>query len=142
MSLTGALKEPELKTAIKTITFDGTAGKGAVGAVPIFTVTGQVMLEKIVAECTVDLVGAGPISLGFTGALAGLIAATVATTIDAGTAWTSVTIGTIPIQIPALMKDWMVNANILATVTVADVTAGAIRFTAFYRPVSVDGLVA
>ena len=139
----GAVNEDEVRRAVKTITFTGAANLGEIGAVPLFTVTGQVVLEKIVAECTVTLGGAtATLALGFTGATAALIAATTATTIAAGTAWTSSTIGTIPIQIPALMKEWMVNANIIGTVAVAAITSGAIRFTAYYRPASADGLVA
>lgn len=139
----GSVKESELRSSIKTITFDGAAGTGAVGNVPIFTTTGEVYIDRIVPFCTVDLAGAtATLALGFTGATAALIAATTATVIDAGMVWTSTTPALIPIQTPALMKEWNASDNIIGTVATAGISAGAIRFTAYWRPVSADGLVA
>src|SRR3989304_3840546 len=44
--------------ASKTIAFTGAANLGAIGNVPLFTVTGEVVVEKLVPFCTEDLAGA------------------------------------------------------------------------------------
>lgn len=125
----------------KTITFTGAANLGAVGAVPLFTLTGKVIVDKIVAVCGVDLVsaGAGELSLGVTGAVAQFIAATVATAIDAGEWWLSATPTAVAIAIPAALKDTLINASIIGTVTVGNITGGAITIDVFYTPVTSDG---
>ena len=69
----------------KTVTFDGASGTGLNEvAVPIFTVTGEVLIVALVPFCTEDLIsaGGGTLALGVTGSTSLLIAATTATVID------------------------------------------------------------
>ena len=69
----------------KTITFTGAANLGAVGAVPLFTITGKVIVLSISGLCTVNLTEAAPtatLALGVTGSTSLFIAATTATGID------------------------------------------------------------
>lgn len=125
----------------KTITFTGAAGLGASGAVPLFTITGSVIVEKIVGICSVDLVsaGGGSLALGVTGSTSLFIGATTATTIDVGEIWASTTPTAAGIALPAALKDIAINADIIGTVSAADVTAGAITIVVYYRPLSSDG---
>ena len=124
----------------KLITFDGSAGLGDQGAVPIFDTTGVVIIDRIVPVCEADLVGASAtLALGVTGATTALIAATTATDIDDGEYWLSNTPGALALALPAGLKDIVVAADVIGTVGTADVTAGAIRFCCWYTPVSSDG---
>jgi hypothetical protein len=131
----------EVRQAAKTITFTGAAGLGQVGAVPIFTVTGQIVVEKIVGYCSVDLIsaGGGSLALGVTGSTALFIAATTATAIDVGEVWISNTPTAAGIAIPAACKDIAITANIIGTVATGDITAGAINIAVVWRPLSSDG---
>lgn len=133
----------ETRRISKTITLDGTAGLGAVGAVPIWTVTGEVEVMSLSAICAVDLVsaGGGTLALGVTGSTALFIAATTATAIDVGEFWLTVTPTANGIAIPAALKNIAITDNIIGTVAVGDITAGSIRFDLYYRQLSVDGSV-
>ena len=125
----------------KTITFTGAANLGAIGAVPLFTVTGEVLVEKLVPFCTVDVVGAGPISLGVTGSTALFLANTVGTAIDANTFWTATTPVANGVALPAAFKDIVITDNIIGQVSVADLTGGAVRLDLYWRPLSSDSAV-
>ena len=129
----------------KTITFDGTANLGAVGAVPIYTITGQVQVVTFVPYCTVNLGEAAPtatIALGVTGATTLFIAATTATDIDAGEFWIDTTPDANGIAVPVEEKDIAITSNIIGTVAAQAVNAGAIRFDIAYFPLSTDGALA
>ncbi len=132
--------------ASKTLTFTGAAGLGAVGAVPLFTVTGEVEIVRIVPFCTVNLGEAAPggatLALGVTGSTALLIAATTALDIDANEFWIDLTPDANGIAIPAGLKEIAITDNIIGTVAVAAINAGAIRFDLLWSPISVNGLVA
>lgn len=124
----------------KTQTFDGTANNGAIGAVPLFTVTGTILIERIVPFCTVDLAGAtATLALGVTGATALLIAATTATGIDLGMFWVDASPDLGGVAIPSGLQNIAVGANIIGTVATAAITAGVIRFDVLWRPISPDG---
>lgn len=134
----------------KTVTLTGAAGLGAVGAVPIFTVTGEVFISKIVPICTVDLVsaGGGSLALGVTGSTSLFVGATTATAIDVGEFWLTTTPAAGGSQLHAGTtatvaggEDFVITDNIIGTVSVADVTAGAIRFDVYYKPLSSDGTI-
>ena len=131
--------------ATKTVTFTGAANLGAVGAVPYFTVTGEVLVEKLVPICTVNLGEAAinsTIALGVTGSTSLLIAATDAVpTITAGLFWVDTAPDANGVAIPAALKDIAITDNIIATVAVQNVNAGAIRIDLLWRPLSADGLV-
>ena len=128
----------------KTVTFTGAADLGAVGAVPIFTVTGEVWVVVMVAICTVDLTEAAPtatLSLGVTGSTVKFIAATTAIDIDAGDFWIDATPDPNAATIPTSMKDIAITDNIIGTVAAQAVDSGAIRFDLWWRPLSSDGNV-
>lgn len=126
----------------KTVTFAGTAGLGAVGAVPIFTVTGEVLIEKLVPMCTVDLTEVAPtatLALGVTGSTSLFVAATTATAIDVGEFWVDTGPDANGIAIPAALKDIAITDNIIGTVAAQAIDSGAIRFDVWWRPLSPDG---
>lgn len=127
-----------------TVTFTGAANLGAVGAVPLFTVTGEVLIERIVPFCTVLLTEAGAtatLALGVTGSTALFIAAINAVDIDANEFWTGATPTANGIAVPAALKDIAITDNIIATVGTQAVDSGAIRFDCWWRPLSGDGNV-
>ena len=132
--------------ASKTLTFTGAAGLGAVGAVPLFTITGEVEIVRIVPFCTTLLGEAAPggatLALGVTVATTLLIAATTALDIDANEFWVDITPDPNGIAIPAALKEIAITDNIIGTVAVAAVNSGVIRFDLLWSPISADGLVA
>lgn len=133
--------------ASKTIAFTGAANLGAIGNVPLFTVTGEVVVEKLVPFCTEDLVGAtATITLGVTGKSTVaqgplFIAATTATDIDLNEIWVDTAPDPNGIAIPAALKDIAITDNIVSDVAVAAVTDGTIRLDVYWRPLSANGLV-
>lgn len=140
--LTGIAQESRLAT--KTITFDGTAGLGAVGSVAIFTTTGEVLVEKIVPFCTTLLAsaGGGTLALGVTGATTLFVAATTATDIDANEFWIDNTPDANGVAVPAACSNIAITDNVIGTVAVGDITSGVIRFDVYWRPLSADGNLA
>ena len=127
-----------------TVTFTGAANLGAVGAVPLFTVTGEVVVERIVGFCTTNLTEAAPtatLALGVTGSTALFIAATTATGIDADLFWVSTTPTANGIAIPAAAKDIAITDNIIGTVATQAVNGGVLRVDVWWRPLSGDGSV-
>ncbi len=130
----------QLQRTIKTITFDGSAGLGAVGNVPLFTVTGQVLIAVLVPFCPTLLAGAtATLALGVTGSTALLIAATTATDIDADEFWVDTAPDANGIAVPAALIDIAIMDNIVGTVAVAAITSGALRYTVYWMPLSDDG---
>lgn len=128
----------------KSITFTGAANLGAVGAVPLFTVTGSVEIIRIYGIATVDLTEAAPtatLALGVTGATTLFIGATTATTLDTGKVWVSTTPTAGGLAIPAACKDIAIAANIIGTVAAQAVNGGTLLVSVHYRPLSDDGLV-
>jgi hypothetical protein len=130
----------------KLLTFTGAAGLGEVAnpTCTVFTVTGEVLIERIVPYCTVDLVSAGGGNLltGIVGSTSLFLASTVATAIDAGEFHVNTTPVAAGVALPAAFKDIIITADIVATVDTADITAGAIRYDVWWRPLSADGNVA
>ena len=127
-----------------TVTFTGEATLGAVGAVPLFTVTGEVLVERLVPFCTVNLTEAAPtatLALGVTCSTTLFVAATTATNIDANTFWVDTGPDANGIAVPAALKDIAITDNIIGTVGAQAVDAGAIRFDLWWRPLSGDGMV-
>lgn len=126
----------------KTITFTGAAGLGAVGAVPLFNVTGLVLVEKIIPVCSADLTEAAAtatLALGVTGSTALFIAATTATAIDVGEYWLTTTPGAVGLALPAALTNIVIAANIIGTVAAQAVNGGTLRFLVHWRPISEDG---
>ena len=131
-----------LRRASVTVTFTGAANLGAVGAVPLFTVTGDILVLALAAFCTTSLTEAAPtatLALGVTGSTAIFIAATTATTIDAGQYWLTTTPGSVALALPAALKDIVVTADIIGTVAAQAVNGGVLRVDCYYLPLSSDG---
>ena len=125
--------------AQRTLTFDGNASFGAIGNVPLFTVSGEILILSLIPFCTTDLVGAtATLALGVTGATALFIAATTATDIDANEFWVDTTPDANGVAIPAGLKDVASTDNIVGTGATAAITAGVIRFDLFWLPLSAD----
>lgn len=141
----GFYQPSQLRRLNKTITFTGAANFGAVGAVPIYTCTGEVLIVALVPSCTVDLTEGGAtatIALGVTGSTSLFVAATTATAIDTGEFWVDTTSRANGFAIPAALKDISITDNIIATVAAQAVATGAIRFDVWYMPLSADGALA
>ena len=126
-----------------TVTFTGAANLSAVGAVPIFTVTGEVLVVALVPFCTTLLTsaGGGTLALGVTGSTSLFVAATTATDIDANEFWVDATPDANGIAVPAALKDIAITDNIIGTVGTAEISTGAIRFDLYYMPLSPNGKV-
>ena len=132
-----------LRVARKTITFDSGTGTGAIGAVPLFTVTGEVLVSKIVPYITTNLAGSSAtIALGVTGGVEDFIAATTATDMDADEFWVDTTPDANGVAIPAALQDILITDNIIGTVATAAISGGVVDITVFWRKISVDGNVA
>ncbi len=123
-----------------TITFTGAANLGAVGTVPIATVTGRDLIHHLSAFCSTTMVTttAGEIELGVASNTAELIAQIA----DAGDLiatefWVDAT----PTKINAdnAIVDKVVAANIILTVGTSPMTAGVIEFVFYWSPLSLDG---
>lgn len=127
-----------MQFATKTVAFTGAANLGAVGNVPIFTVTGDVLVAVLTAFCTETLVGAtATLALGVTGSTSFFIGATTATDIAANDIWVDTTpTETNALAVPAGFKDIFVTDNIVGTVATAAITDGTIRFDCYYMPLS------
>lgn len=125
----------------KSITFAGGTGTGAVGAVPIFTVTG-VILARIIPLVTTTLVGAtATLALGTPGNTGGLVAATGINQFSAGQIWRSTTSDTEEVAASNISQFVIGNKNIQATVATAAITAGVIRFLLAWYPLTSDAAV-
>lgn len=125
---------------IKTITFDGTSGNGAIGTVAIGTVTGRICIVRASAYCRTLLTGAGAtIELGTANNTAALIAQTTATDVDATEFWRD---ATPEVEVSPAITDMNVAASIIITVGTAAVDTGKIEFGFMWVPMSADGLLA
>src|SRR3990167_1573738 len=133
---------PLLRRVRSTITFTGAAGLGlAASPVPMFNVTGDVLIVNIVGRCTVNLTEAAPtatIALGVTGSTALFIGATTSTDLDEGTFWVSTTPTANGIALPAAMKDIAINNNIIITPATQNTNGGALRLDILYIPLSAN----
>lgn len=135
----GASPSAALQKVSKTVAFTGAAGLGAIGNLPLFVCTGQVLVQSIVPFCVTTLVGAtATLALGITGSTALMVAATVATTITTGLFWLSASPAA-GLAVPALLTNVAINANLVGTIAVAAVTGGVLRVDVLYLPLSSDG---
>jgi len=131
----------------KEITFTGAAGLGAVGNVPLFTVTGEVLVVYLVPYTVLTLTEAlatATLALGVTNLTSLFIAATNAVNLLTGEFWTEATGGgtaNAGIAVPAALKDIAITSNIVGTVATQAVNGGTLRFDVYYLPLSSDGLV-
>ena len=113
--------------------------------VPIFTVTGVVLIERLVPVVTVGCdqeAATATLALGTTDAATLFVAATNALAqLTAGKVWFTTTPGAVSIAVPAGFKDIAVLANIIATVATQVVNAGAIRFDVDWRPITAGAVL-
>jgi hypothetical protein len=131
------------KLVRKSITFDGTAGKGLAGSpVPLYTVTGSVWV-LVVGYCTADLTvsDGATIEVGISGVTAALIAQTTASLIDNGEIWFDNSPAAIEPQTSLGGAFVAGGADIIGTVATANVTGGTLNFACFWTPLSTDGNV-
>ncbi len=127
-----------------TITFTGAANFGAVGAVPMFTVSGGAVLVRYIAgRVTTNLAGAtAQISLGITGITALFIALTTATTmLTSAELWVSATPTAAGLALPAATKDILIDANIIGTVGTAAVSSGVLVVDVVWEPITAGATV-
>ena len=132
--------------ATKTITY-ANPGTGAAGtSTTIFTVTGDVLIVRLVPFCSTSLTetaGTPTLALGVIGNTAILLGATTATAIDSGKFWLDTSPAEVgAVAIPAALIDIACTANIACLVGgTNNINAGVIRYDLFWRPLSSDGLV-
>lgn len=136
--MSGFQSGPPTRTLQKTITFDGGAGSGAVGQVPVFTVTGVIRVIRILARTTASLTsgGSATVSLGHATSVAAFIAATAFGNLVNNRYWLSATPGNTLLQTPSALKDVVMFTNITMDVLVASVTGGSIAFDLQYESVN------
>lgn len=127
-----------LNKSVVTITFTGAASLGAIGNVPLFTVTGAVHVASIYGYVTTTLGGAtATLILGVAGSTSLFIGVTTATGMTStNNIWVSTTPTAAGLAIPAALKDIMITANIVGTVATAAVTSGVLVVTCYWLPVS------
>ncbi len=122
----------------KTVTFDGSAGGGAVGTVAVATVTGSVLITHGGVRCLTLPVsaGGGTLKFGCAGNTDGLILQTTATSILAGNWWQD---ATPEVGISPAIINQLVDLNLILTVGTATITAGVLEIVLFFIPCSDDG---
>jgi len=124
------------KATTKLVSFTGATNLGAIGTMPLFTVTGRVWIVGLDIYCPTTLVGpSATLALGTTNSTSSLIAATTATLIVAGKFWATTT----PAQDVAAVLTSLVSANILFTIGTTNITAGSLEVCAYWHPMSAGG---
>lgn len=124
----------------KTKTYDGTSGKGLIGASTLFTVTGMVRV-KLYVRCKTSMAGATATnSIGTTTTTAGLIALTTMTNLAANENWNDATPDA-SVEADSTAPIKVVNESIIETVATANISAGVIEYNLLWQPISPDGLV-
>ncbi len=108
----------------------------------LYTVTGDIAF-RLKAVCTVDLAGASAtIEVGTSFATAGIIAQTTATNIVEGELWHDASPDADVELITVLAERVLVNSgDIIQTVATQNITAGAIQYDLFWRPLSDNATV-
>ena len=135
-----------LRRAFKSVTFTGAANLGASGDnVPIFDVTGRVLIRYLIPYCTVSLTeaaGTATISLGHTGAVASYIPATNSVELDATEFWVDTGPDAIWVAINSLLMEVVTLTDIIVACATQDTDGGTIEFVCYWLPLSADGNVA
>lgn len=129
---------------VKTVAYDGGAGSGAIGTVPIFTVTGDVIV-KIVAVCADDLieaVGTGTTKLGTAGDTEGIIESTTSSGIDAREVWYDKSPSSEIVPFDSMRNYIITDGNdIIQTIETQPITDGDMIYYCYWIPMSDDGNV-
>lgn len=134
------------KAELKTWALDGTAGKGAQGSNTLFTVTGPVLISRLVCTCSETLVGAGTLEIGISGTTTAFMAQVAdATTIAAGDIYHDATVdATIELASVSTTTAARILGNgqdIIATVGTANITDGTLNFVCFWTPLAAGASV-
>ena len=138
--------------ALKTVTFTGAAGAGAVGSVALYTVTGRVRINSISAYCSTLLTEAlatSTIVCGTTSQTTRFIANPTGgvTDIDAGEWWTGTTptAGSIDMTSGSAgatdQVAVLVSENIILTIGGQACNAGVLEFHVDWTPLSAGASV-
>ncbi len=128
-----------------TITFDGSAGSGAVGDVTVFTLTGRVWVVGVTAFCSTGLSEGGAtatVQLGTAAKDGALIAVVNAVDIDTNEWWMDGTPAEEVVQMDGAQVDALISSDIVVKVTSQAVSGGVIVFDAWYIPITDDGALA
>ena len=134
-----------------TFTFDGTAGKGAIGNCVLFTITGAIHVVAIDAVVNTTLTvdggtGAASLSLGTTGLTTLFVAATTATLLTStNKLWYSITPNASGIALAAAYKDIAIQQNVVAAVTSSGtqlIDGGVLEVTIAWYPTTTNANVA
>lgn len=128
-----------VRTVIKRVTFTGAVSLGAVGAVPLFTVTEGALIRLIVAqveETLTDVGDAATLALGVTGSTSLFIAATDTDTLQGALLWVDTAPDNPGVAVPAALKDIAINDSIKATVAGEAVTGGTLQVRVYWSPLT------
>lgn len=134
-----------VRRTIKTLTFTGGAALGVAGtAVPIFVVTGDVLVHLIAGKCTTSLTEASAtavISLGTVNQVTRFIGTMNSVDLDVNELWVDTTpaIGSVdPANLTTApsVTTILVSENIIVNPTVEDTDAGVVRFVVLWEPFS------
>jgi len=110
--------------------YDGTGNPAT-----LFTVSGTVLM-RILAICEDSLVGnSATIEVGTTLSTPGLIAQTTGTNIDVNEIWHDATPDS-SIEATTVLVQKIVSDDVIQTVATANITAGTIRYTAIWFPLT------
>lgn len=138
------LDESARRTIIRrTFTFTAVAGSGAIGAVPLFTISGPQTVNLIRVHASGGVVqttcvgASGTLAYGVTGNTGVFIAATAVAQLATTTPiWVSTTGTAGALAMPAGTASVLICANVIATVATTDFSAGAIEFFVEYTPIT------
>jgi hypothetical protein len=101
----------------------------------LFEVSGLVAM-RVFARCTTTLTGAtATLEVGTALTTAGLIAQTTATDIDENEIWHDATPDA-SIEATTIAAEKIVNQDVIQTVGTANITAGALTYYCFWKPLS------
>ena len=116
------------------------AGGGSIGAHTLFSITGTVLL-RVLAVCVTSLTGgSATIEAGIDGDTAKLIAQTTGTDLDIGEIWHD-NAPDAKIELSSVLKENIVSDDVVLTIATADLTAGRIKFVAYWYPLTVGAKV-
>lgn len=136
--------------SLKTFTFDGTAGFGAIGNCTLFTTTGAVHIVSIDAVVTTTVTvdggtGTASLSLGVTNATTLFVGTTTASGLTSTNKhWQSTTPTANGIAQAAAQQDIDISQNIVAAVTstgTQKVNGGVVDFRVVWFPITANGVL-
>jgi len=125
------------RRATKSITFNGTT-VGGIGVLTLFTVTGEVLIKRIMPFCITGPTGTATasISLGITVNGVLFAAGTTAINMDTDEWWLSGTPSAGGAALVAAMKEVVTTNDVILTVATDVVSDGSVRFDIDWEPLS------